>query len=126
VSASGNPLIPEESVKGNGLQLGCILRSTVPLNSKNLRSEDNAHYCTLLFQKLHARYKFADEYNKTEVSGNCVNNAAILNMRATLASWKVRVKKLILAGKTFEEAKKSNPTLRCVPDDVVSKRRTRS
>jgi hypothetical protein len=44
------------------------------------------------------------------------------------------VKKLILAGKTFEEAKKSNPTLtkndyketrlKCDPDDVVSKRRS--
>jgi hypothetical protein len=48
VSASGNPLVPEEFVKGYRLQLGCILRSTVPLNSKNLRSEDNAHYRTLL------------------------------------------------------------------------------
>jgi hypothetical protein len=75
-------------------------------------------------QKLHARYKFADEYNNTEVSGNCVNNAAISKMSTTLASWNVRVKKLSLAVKTFEEAKKSNPTLRCVPDDVVSERRS--
>jgi hypothetical protein len=55
-------------------------------------------------------------------------------MSTALASWKVRVKKLILAGKTFEEAKKSNPTLmendykemrlKCDPDDVVSKRRS--
>jgi hypothetical protein len=33
-------------------------------------------------------------------------------MSTALASWKVRVKKLILAGKTFEGAKKSNPTLK--------------
>jgi hypothetical protein len=45
-------------------------------------------------------------------------------MSIALASWKVRVKKFILAGKTFEEAKKSKPTLRCIPDDVVSKRRS--
>jgi hypothetical protein len=44
------------------------------------------------------------------------------------------VKKLILAGKTFEEAKKSNPTvtkndyeemrLKCDPNNVVSKRKS--
>jgi hypothetical protein len=100
----------------------------------NLRSEDNAHYRTLLLQKPHARYKFPDEYNNLEVSGNCVNNAAISKMSTALASWKVHVKKLILVGKTFEEAKKSNPTLmendyeemrlKCDPNDVVSKRRS--
>jgi hypothetical protein len=40
-----------------------------------------------------------------------VKNAAISKMSTALASWKVRLKKLIIAGKTFEEAKKSNPTL---------------
>jgi hypothetical protein len=55
-------------------------------------------------------------------------------MSTALASWKVRVKKLILVGKTFEEAKKSNPTLtendyeemrlKCDCNDVVSKRRS--
>jgi hypothetical protein len=86
VSRSGNPLAPEEFVAGYRLQLGCILRSTVPLNTVNLMSEDNAHYRTLLLQKLHARYKFPDEYNNLEVSGNCVNNAAILKMSTALAS----------------------------------------
>jgi hypothetical protein len=134
VSRSGNPVAPEEFVARYGLQLGCILRSTVPLNTVNLRSEDNAHYRTLLLQKLHARYKFPDEFNNLEVSGNCVNNAAISKMSTALASWKVRVKKLILAGKTFEEAKKSNPTLmendyeemrlKCDCNDVVSKIRS--
>jgi hypothetical protein len=111
VSESGNPLAPEEFVKRYGLQLGCILRSTVPLNTENLRSEDNAHYHTLLLQKLHARYKFPDEYINLEVSGNCVNNAAISKMSTALASCNVHVKKLIIVGKTFEEAKKSNSTL---------------
>jgi hypothetical protein len=111
VSASGHPLKPEEFVAGYGNQLGCIVRSTVPLNTVNLRSKDNVHYRTLLLQKLHARYKFADEFVNLEVSGNPVNNVAISKMNTALASWKVRVKKLILAGKTFKEAKKSSPTL---------------
>jgi hypothetical protein len=64
-----------------------------------------------------------------------MNNAAISKMSTALASWKVRVKKLILAGKTFEEAKKSNPMLtendyeemrlKCDPNDVVSNRKCR-
>jgi hypothetical protein len=134
VSASGHPLEPEEFLAGYGNQLGCIVRSTVPLNTVNLRSEDNAHYRTLLLQKFHARYKFADEFANLEVSGNSMNNAAISKMNTALASWKVGVKKLILAGKTFEEAKKSNPTLtendyeqmrlKCDPNDVVSNRKS--
>jgi hypothetical protein len=50
VSANGYPLAPEEFVRGYGLQLACILRNTVPLHTENLRSEDNAHYRTLLLQ----------------------------------------------------------------------------
>jgi hypothetical protein len=86
VSASGHPLKPEEFVAGYGNQLGCIVRSTVPLNTVNLRSEDNAHYRTLLLQKLHARYKFADKFVNLEVSGNPVNNAAISKMNTALGS----------------------------------------
>jgi hypothetical protein len=111
VSTRGHPLEPEQFVAGYKNQLECIVRSTVPLHTVNLRSEDNAHYRKLLLQKLHARYKFPDEFVKLKVSGNPVNNAAISKMNIALASWKVRVKKLIIKGKTFEEAKKSNPTL---------------
>jgi hypothetical protein len=134
VSRRGHPLEPEQFVAGYGNQLGCIIRSTVPLHTVNLRSEDNAHYRTLLLQKLHARYKFADEFVNLKVSGNPVNNAAISKMNIALASWKVRVKKLIIAGKTFEEAKKSNPMLtendyeqmrlKCDPSDVESNRKS--
>jgi hypothetical protein len=73
-------------VAGYGNQLGCIVQSTVPLNTVNLRSEDNAHYHTLLLQKLHARYKFANEFVNLVVSGNLVNNAAISKKNTTLAS----------------------------------------
>jgi hypothetical protein len=83
---------------------------------------------------LHARYKFADEFVNLKVSGNPVNNAAISKMNITLASWKVWVKKLIITGKTFEEAKKSTPTLtendyeqmrlKCDPSDVESNKKS--
>jgi hypothetical protein len=54
VSRSGHPLEPEQFVAGYGNQLECIVRSTILLHTVNLRSEDNAHYRTLLLQKLHA------------------------------------------------------------------------
>jgi hypothetical protein len=67
----------------------------------NLRSEDNEHYRTLLLQKLHAQYIFPPEYVNMDLSKNPVNNATIAKMSTALASWKVRVKKLILKGQTF-------------------------
>ena len=37
VSSSGHPMAPKELVKGYAVQLGCILRSTVSINTENLR-----------------------------------------------------------------------------------------
>jgi hypothetical protein len=48
VSENGYPLAPEEVVAGYGGQVACILQNTVPLNTENLRSEENEHYRTLL------------------------------------------------------------------------------
>jgi hypothetical protein len=134
VSENGYPLAPEEVVAGYGGQVACILRNTILLNTVNLRSEDNEHYRTLLLQKLHARYIFPPEYVNTDLSKNPVNNAAITKMSTALASWKVRVKKLILKGQTFEEVNKSNPTvmeadydemkLNCDTNDVRTKEKS--
>jgi hypothetical protein len=131
VTENGYPLVPEEVVAGYGGQVACILQNTVPLNTVNLRSEENEHYHTLLLQKLHARYIFTPEYVNTDISKNPVNNAAITKMSTVLASWKVRVKKLILKGKTFEEVNKTNPMvtvadydemkLKCDPNDIRTK-----
>jgi hypothetical protein len=63
-----------------------------------------------------------------------VNNTTITKMSTALASWKLRVKKMILRGKTFEEVNKTNPTvteadydemkLKCGPNDIRTKERT--
>jgi hypothetical protein len=134
VSENGYPLTPEEVVAGYGGQVACILRNTVPLSTENLRSEENKHYRTLLLQKLHARYIFAPEYVNTDISKNPVNNATITKMSTALASWKGRVKKLILKGQTFEDVNKSNPTvteadydemkLKCDPNDIRTKEKS--
>ena len=40
VDSNGNPTAPERIVKGYSLQLGCIVRSTVSINTENLRHPD--------------------------------------------------------------------------------------
>src|SRR3954462_9793932 len=56
--SDGNPTAPERIVKGYSFQLGCILRSTVSINTENLRHPDRGKLRNLLFTKLHERYKF--------------------------------------------------------------------
>ena len=53
VDSNGNPTAPERIVKGYSLQLGCIVRSTVSINTENLRHPDRGNLRHLLFTKLH-------------------------------------------------------------------------
>ena len=53
VSSSGHPMAPKELVKGHAGQLGCILWSTVSINTENLRHRDRGNLHNLLFTKLH-------------------------------------------------------------------------
>jgi hypothetical protein len=53
VSESGLPLDPSVVAKGYAMQLGCIIRETVPLNTQYLRSEANEALAGTLIQKLH-------------------------------------------------------------------------
>ena len=76
VSSEGHPTAPKELVKGYSVQLGCILRSTVSINTENLRHKDRGNLRNLLFTKLHERYKFPAEFENTSLKGNKVNNAA--------------------------------------------------
>src|SRR3954471_12532965 len=73
VDSDGNPMAPARIVKGYSLQLGCILRSTVSINTENLRHPDRGNLRNLLFTKLHERYKFPAEFENTSLKGNKVN-----------------------------------------------------
>ena len=53
VNSDGHPTAPKELVKGYSVQLGCILRSTVSVNTENLRHPDRGNLRNLLFTKLH-------------------------------------------------------------------------
>src|SRR6266566_8714957 len=88
VSSSGHPTAPKKLVGGYAAQLGCILRSTVSINTENLRHRDRGNLHNLLFTKLHERYKFPGDFANTRLSRNKVNNAALTNMSTALATWR--------------------------------------
>ena len=53
VSLSGQPQEPRNTASGYSMQLGCILRETVSINTYDLRSEENEALRTNLLKKLH-------------------------------------------------------------------------
>ena len=69
VNSDGHPTTPKELVKGYLVQPGCILWSTVSINTENLRHKDRGNLCSLLFTKLHERYKFPADFANTRLSG---------------------------------------------------------
>ena len=111
VDSNGNPTAPERIVKGYSLQLGCILRSTVSINTENLRHPDRGNLRNLLFTKLHERYKFPAEFENTSLKGNKVNNAALTKMSKALSTWKSNVKRMIEKGESYEKIKEKNPSI---------------
>jgi len=112
VTSVGIPTEPQRFADGYGRQVAAILRNTVPITTINLRSRDNIHYCQLLINKLHGRYKFPDPYNNTNLRGNKVNKWALRKMSKALSSWKTRVKEAIFEkNKTWEELKEKEPLI---------------
>ena len=112
VSPSGVPLEPALVVKGYDGQVAAITRTTISINTEKLRHKDNGHLRTLLFKKLHARYKFPAKYQNTNYHGNEVNKSALTKMSTALASWRTRIKKKIYKeGKSLEEIQKIDPQI---------------
>jgi len=111
VNSDGHPTAPKHIVKGYSVQLGCILRSTVSINTENLRHPDRGNLRNLLFTKLHERYKFPAEFENTRLSGNKVNSAALTKMSKAMSTWKSNVKRMIEKGESYEKIKEKNPSI---------------
>ena len=111
VNSDGHPTAPKHVVKGYSVQLGCILRSTVSINTENLRHKDRGNLRSLLFTKLHERYKFPAEFANTRLSGNKVNSAALTRMSTALSTWRSTVKAMIEKGDSYEKIKEKNPSI---------------
>ena len=103
VTASGQPVAPEKLAAGYGMQLGCILRESVSINTKDLRSKANEALVEHLLKRVHQRYTFPLPLNKK------VDSLAITKMSTALSSWKTRVKSKIEKGDSWEEISKKDP-----------------
>ena len=97
VTPSGLPVEPKALAKGYGMQLECILRETVSINTKDLRSKANEALVENLLKKVHQRYTFPEPFNKK------VDSLAITKMSTALSSWKTRVKRKIERGQSWAE-----------------------
>jgi hypothetical protein len=105
VSPSGQPMEPSWVAKGYGMQLGCIVRETVPILTQDLRSKENEAIAQSLLQKLHQRYTFPEPFNKK------VDSLALTKMSTALSSWKNRLKRKIEAGESWERISSKDPSL---------------
>ena len=106
VSNSGLPLEPSKVARGYSMQLGCIVRETVSINTKDLRAPENEALRKTLITKLHKRYTFPQPLNKK------VDSLAITKMSTALSSWRSRVKRKIAAGESWEKISSKEPTLK--------------
>ncbi|KAK1695804.1 hypothetical protein QYE76_012501 [Lolium multiflorum] len=105
VSESGLPMEPSWVAKGYGMQLGCIVRETVPILTQDLRSKENEAIAQSLLQKLHQRYTFPEPFNKK------VDSLALTKMSTALSSWKNRLKRKIEAGESWERISSKDPSI---------------
>lgn len=106
VSESGLPLEPKKAASGFSMQIGCIVRESVSINTKDIRSPENTAILQTMLDKLHQRYKFPDEDSKKRAEAN-----AITKMSTALSSWRFRVKKKINKGDSWEKISKEEPHL---------------
>ena len=91
------------------MQLGCIVRESMSINTKHIRS--NAALVDNLIRKLHKRYKFPAQYDNLEVGTNAVNRLAVTKMSNTLSSWKTQVKGKIEKGQSWETISLKEPKI---------------
>ena len=102
VSKSGMPEEPRDRAKGYSMQLGCIVRETVSINTYDLRTPENEALRAQLLKRLHERYVFPADATR-------VDSMAITKMNTALTSWRFRVKKKIQEGKSWEEISAKEP-----------------
>ena len=93
------------------MQLGCIIRESMSINTKHLRSEANERLVANCLKKLHRRYKFPAPYTDKLEKSNKVNRLAITKMANALSSWRTRVKNKITKKESWEKIKKGEPMI---------------
>ena len=113
VSPSGMPLEPKHVARGYIMQLGCIIREGVSINTSDIRSEENAALLEHLLRRVHQRYTFPNPKPKN------VDNYATTKMSTALSSWKCRVKAKIHNKKSWEEISTREPHITLEEFEVI-------
>src|SRR4051812_16907470 len=93
------------------MQLGCIVRESMSINTKHLRSEANERLVANFIKKLHRRYKFPALYTDKLDPSNKVNRSAITKMANALSSWRTRVRNKITKKESWEKIKNGEPMI---------------
>ena len=65
VDYKGDPASPDATRATYGNDIGCIVRDTVNINTRNLRAKVNRHVHNLLLTKVHARFAFPENPTKS-------------------------------------------------------------
>jgi hypothetical protein len=99
VSESGLPLEPADLAARYDMQLGCIVRESMSINTKHLISEANECLVDNYLTKLHRWYTFPTEY-KNMAKSNKVNKLYITKMSNALSSWRSQMKNKIEKGES--------------------------
>ena len=66
---------------------------------------------SLLFTKLHERYKLPADFANTHLSANKLNSAALTRMSTALSTWRSTVKAMIEKADSYEKIKAKYPLM---------------
>ena len=93
LNSIGEPISPRKAASHYGNALGVILREVCSINESNIRDSGKQNLRELLIRRVHARFKFPDEYDNLSYPKNQVNNHAIHKFSKNLSSWKSAARK---------------------------------
>ena len=109
VKSIGEPVSPWKASAHRGNVLGFILREVCSIHESDIRDFGKHNLRELLIRRVHARFKFPDEYDNLSYPKNQVNNHAIHKFSKNLSSWKSAARKEV--HEDYSMMKKKWPTI---------------
>ena len=109
VNSTGELVSPRKVASHYVNTLSVILREVCSINESNIRDSGKQNLRELLIRRVHARFKFPNEYNNLSYPKNQVNNLAIHKFSKNLSSWKSSARKEV--HEDYSMIKKKWPTI---------------
>ena len=108
---SSVPIAPYETAKTFGNQIGCIVRTFGNVNAEAHQSKENVPLATLLVEKLHARYKFPEDYDNTDLKTNPVNRLFLGKCNKATQTWRTALREMVKDGADFDRIHATWPSI---------------